>query len=114
MTMTKTKTIERTKTTRRYDSVSKKVRKLLSATAQTFIPELCEALAKDWYPELELHQIKNDSNARNEIRNRMFMDWGDENKVLSDNLWKDSTINLYFPDWLRNPMRQSDSITEHL
>lgn len=31
------------------DKVSKKIRKLLGVTAQTFIPELCQALKENWF-----------------------------------------------------------------
>ena len=65
--------LKRIQTHKNYDIVSKKIRKLLSATAQTFIPELAEALAKDWYPQLSLEQIKNNKEARESIRDKICL-----------------------------------------
>ena len=68
----------KTKFTKRYDKVVKKIKKLLGATAQTFIPELCEALSQDWYPYLTKEQIQNDKKLRDSIRNKIFEDWSHE------------------------------------
>ena len=101
--------LKRRESTRNYDSVSKKIRKLLSATAQTFIPELCEGLRKDWYPESTQEQIKNNKEARDEIRDKIQLDWSTTGQVLSENPWNESTINASFPDWLRNPTQQDST-----
>src|SRR4249920_3754990 len=101
--------------TKRYDVVAKKIRKLLSATAQTFIPELCEALRLDWYPELSEEQIHNDKEARDSIRDKIFGDWSrDQGKHSEDNIWTDMTIRRNLTDWLRNPNSQTESNLERL
>jgi hypothetical protein len=105
--------LKKKQSTKNYDAVSKKVRKILSATAQTFIPELCDGLKKDWYPELTQEQIKNDKEARDSIRDKIQLDWSDTGQVLSENPWSEVTITNNFPDWLRNPTQQ-DSNSEAL
>lgn len=100
---------QRKQSTRNYDAVAKKIRKLLSATGQTFIPELCEALAKDWYPQLSKDQIKSNKQVRDEIRDKILLDWSKDLRVLSDNIWSDQTIIQNFPDWLRNPTQQDST-----
>lgn len=106
--------LKRRQNTKNYDAVSNKISKLLSATAQTFIPELCEALTKDWHPKMTQEQIKNDKQLRDEIRDKILEDWSyDYNVLKGHNIWSELTIKTYFPDWLRNPTQQ-DSQTEAL
>src|SRR4249920_1947572 len=97
--------------TKRYDAVAKKIRKLLSATGQTFIPQLCEALRLDWYPELSEEQIQNDKEARDSIRQKIFKDWSYEagGRYSEDNIWNDASIDNWLPSWLRNPIQQNAS-----
>ena len=103
--------LKRIQTHKNYDIVSKKIRKLLSATAQTFIPELAEALAKDWYPQLSLEQIKNNKEARESIRDKIFEDWSkDQGPYSQDNIWSDITIRVRLPKWLKNPTQQMTTV----
>lgn len=91
--------------TKNYDEVANKVRKLLSATAQTFIPELCNALKNDWFPTMPEKDLQQNKGIRDAMRDKIVNEWSNES-VFShsqDNIWKESTIKLYFPKWLRNP-----------
>lgn len=113
MTLQQQEQERKKKTTKKYDEVSKKVRKLLSATGQTFVPELCEALKEDWFAEYTHEQIKNVKEARENIRDKIYEDWSSEHgKYSEDNIWLDVSINHWFPDWLRNPIRQTESAKE--
>ena len=58
-TIQKENEIDTNKPTKHYDEVAIKVRKLLSASGQTFIPELAEGLRQDWCPELSDEKIRN-------------------------------------------------------
>ncbi|HEX7178371.1 MAG TPA: hypothetical protein VF220_01510 [Nitrososphaeraceae archaeon] len=97
---------KRKKTTKRYDEVCKRIRKLLDATAQTFIPELCEALAQDWYPDLSKDEIKNNSEARDKIRDKVFSEWSNERG--NDTPWGERAIRLWLADFVKNPDKQTD------
>lgn len=91
--------------TKNYDFVSNKVRKLLSATAQTFIPELCEALKNDWFPTMPEKELQKNKGIRDAIRDKILNEWSNETiySHSQDNIWSDRTIKIFFPKWLRNP-----------
>ena len=92
------------KSTKKYDKVTKKIKKLLGATAQTFIPELCEALKQDWYPYLTEEQIRNDKKIRDSIRDKILEDWSNESMYHSeDSIWSNGVILRWVPKWLKNP-----------
>ncbi|MGZ5491539.1 MAG: hypothetical protein ACXWE7_12050 [Nitrososphaeraceae archaeon] len=104
------------KPTKKYDKVAMKIRKLLSATAQTFIPELCEALKQDWFPTMPHKDLQKNSGIREEIRSKIISEWSNDSIYSNsqDNIWKESTINIYLPDWLKNPNKQTESHIEKL
>ena len=114
--MSQTQQKHKQKSTKKYDVVAKKIRKLLSASAQTFIPELCEALKEDWFPEYTEEQIKQVKEARDNIRDKVMEDWSYEHggRYSEDNIWSDMTIQFWFPDWLRDPVKQTQSAQEIL
>lgn len=91
-----------------YDEVCRKMRKLLGS-AENFIPDACEGLRQDWYPEVSQEQVKYDNEARKEIRNQIFNDWSKEN---GDGYWSSIRIQICFPDWLKDPDRQSPEYLE--
>jgi hypothetical protein len=98
------------KPTKKYDKVTTKIRKLLGATAQTFIPELCQALKDDWFPTMSEKDLQNNKGIRDAIRERIFEDWSSERGIYSqDNIWSDATINNWLPTWLRNPIQQESN-----
>src|SRR5580765_34370 len=103
-----------TKPTKKYDAIATNVRKLLSASAQTFIPQLCDALREDWCPELSDEKIKSNLRLQKVIRNKIFNEWSKEGGYSEDNIWKDITIQMCLPDWLRNPIKQTESQQEQL
>ncbi len=93
---------KKTEKTKKYDTVSDKVRKLLTATGTTYIEELCEALAEDWYPHLSHDMIKTMEDPRQEIRNKVLDDWSKERNP-NGGIWKTSSIEShYFPKWLKD------------
>ena len=94
--------------TRRYDAVSKKIYKLLTATAANYIPELAEALKDDWYPHLSVDIIKVHKGVQDEIRDKILDDYSHDRK--SGAPWASETIMNFFPDWLRNPNTQVASV----
>lgn len=116
MTLQQQEQERKKKTTKKYDAVAKKIRKLLSASAQTFIPELCEALKEDWFSEYTKERIKEVKEARDNIRDKVLRDWSYESggRYSEDNIWSDRTIERWFPDWLRDPVKQTDSHQEKL
>src|SRR5580765_2478708 len=93
-----------TKPTKKYDTIATNVRKLLSASAQTFIPQLCDALRQDWAPELSDDQIRRQLKFQKLIRNKIYKEWSKEGGYSEDNIWKETTIAAWFPKWLRNPV----------
>lgn len=98
---------ESNKPTKKYDKIVKKIRKLVGASAQTFIPQLCKALRQDWYPYLSEEDIKQNKELRDSIRNKIFNDWSYESLYHSGyNIWSDRTVLNYLTDWLRNPIQQ--------
>jgi len=103
------------KPTKKYDEVSNKIRKLLSATAQTFIPELAEALKDDWFPTMHHKDLQNNKGLRDEMRDKILNDWSSESPYshAKDNIWNDRTILWFLPKWLKNPNKQGESATEH-
>lgn len=109
---TKEETLRKIDRTRHpnYDEVVKKMRKLLGA-ASSFIPEACEALRLDWYPELSQEQIKHDKEARDDIREKMFEDWSYERND-NQGAWGDIRIQYCLPDWLKNPNQQTADYLE--
>ena len=96
-----------TKPTKKYDAIATNVRKLLSASAQTVIPQLCDALRQDWAPELSDEQIRKQLKFQKLIRNKILKEWSKEQGYSEDNIWVEATINNWFPDWLRNPVQQT-------
>jgi hypothetical protein len=94
----------------KYDEVVKKMRKILGA-ATSFIPDACEALRQDWYPEINQEQIKHDSEARDDIREQVLIDWSYERND-TQGVWSDLRIQFCFPDWLRNPNKQTADYLE--
>jgi len=93
---------KKTEKTKKYDMVADKVRKLLTATATTYIKELCEALSEDWYPHLSHDTIQIMEEPRQEIRNKVLDDWSKERNP-QGGLWKaDSIETHYFPKWLKD------------
>lgn len=103
------------KPTPKYDKVSNKIRKLLSATAQTFIPDLCRALREDWYPTISEDEIHHNKSFREYIREKIFDDWSSEQGIYSkDNIWNNATIKVSLPDFLKNPAKQTESHLEKL
>ncbi|MGA9845458.1 MAG: hypothetical protein WBQ25_24435 [Nitrososphaeraceae archaeon] len=92
-----------------YDEVCKKMRKLLGS-AESFIPDAAEGLRQDWYSELSQEHIKHDSIARNDIRDHIFNDWSHERN--QQGVWGDRRIQFCFPDWLRDPSRQTEEFIE--
>lgn len=90
-----------------YDKVCQNVRKLLSATCQTFVPEACDALRRDWFPGVSDHGMRENIKSQNMIRQRIYEDWSRESN--GEGLWKESTINIFFPGWMRSPARQADA-----
>jgi hypothetical protein len=87
-----------------YDKVTHDVKKLLTATAATYIPELCDALRQDWFPRATDNTFARDENkpVRDEIRERILDDWSNQRNWL-DSPWGDDRIRLWFPDWLKHP-----------
>jgi hypothetical protein len=112
MTLQQQEQERKKKTTKKYDAVAKKIRKLLSASAQTFIPELCEALKEDWFAEYTHEHLKQVKEARDNIRDKVFEDWSYEHggRYSDDNIWSDRTIRINFPDWLRDPILQVNKV----
>lgn len=92
-----------------YDEVVKKMRKLLGA-ASSFIPEACEALREDWHPEIDQEQIKYDNEGRNDIREKIFNDWSKDKT--DQGIWTDNYIQACFPNWLRDPSKQTEDYLE--
>lgn len=90
-----------------YDKVTHDVKKLLTATAATYIPELCNALRKDLFPRATDNTFTRaeNKNVRDEIRERILDDWSNE-RNWSESPWGDDTIGNWWPDWLRNPIAQ--------
>jgi hypothetical protein len=106
---TKTKTqveefrINTDKPTPRYNKVKAKVNKLLGATL-SYIEEACTELRKDWVPTMTDEVLKKNPGVQMAIRDRIYDDFAKER---SDNgVWKESSILLYFPDWLRYESQQ--------
>ena len=93
---------KKTEKTKKYDQVTVKVKKILFATG-TYIPELCEALKDDWYPDASYDDMIKDEAAQSEIRERILDDWSYErNQELSDMLkWSNIYIEKCFPKWLK-------------
>jgi hypothetical protein len=98
---------KKTENTKRFDAIGKKINKLLTATAGTFIPELAEALKDDWYPHLSYDIIKVNKDLQDEIRDKILSvysyDWREGAP------WANATIQNFFPDWLRNPTMQESN-----
>jgi len=88
-----------------YDKVCHNIRKLMSATVQTFIPEACDALRRDWYPGVSDRGVKENYRARQMVRERIFDDWSKERN--GEGIWKESSIQVFFPDWLKTAGFQS-------
>lgn len=93
------------KPTKNYDAVANKIKKLLSATAQTFIPELCQALKDDWFPTMPEKDLQNNKGIRDAMRDKIVNEWSCDTiyKREEDNIWKESTILHFLPKWLRHP-----------
>jgi len=91
---------KKTEKTKKYDAVGDKVRKLLGATGATYIPDLCDALAEDWYPHLRHDMINRFEEPVNEIRNKVLNDWSKERNENGE--WKTRSIEDWFPKWLKN------------
>jgi len=102
--------INTNKPTKHYDEVATNVRKLLAASGQTFVPQLCDALRQDWAPELSDEKIKLFPKFQNIIREKIYDEWSKERGYSEDNVWKQSSINVWFPPWLRNTNRQEGSM----
>src|SRR6185503_97856 len=100
------KEINTDKPTRHYDAIATNVRKLLSASCQTFIPQLCDALRQDWAPELSDEQIRRQLKFQKLIRSKIVSEWSKEGGHSEDNIWSDKTIPIWFPNWLRNPLQE--------
>lgn len=96
--------VKKTEKTPNYDKISNNVKKLLTATAATYIPELCDALRKDWFPRATNSTFAREENkpVRDEIRERILDDWSNQ-RNWSDSPWGDDSIRQWFPDWLKNP-----------
>ena len=80
----------------------------MGATAQTFIPELCDALREDWYPFLTETAIQSNKTLRDNIRDKIFNDWSNERGNI-DSPWGDSRIKLFLRYWLKNPSEELKS-----
>ena len=93
------------KSTKKYDKVTQKIRKLLGATAQTFIPELAQALKDDWFPTMPHEELQQNKGIRDAIRDKILNDWSYDSRLSysKDNVWNDATINHFLPKWLKNP-----------
>ena len=92
---------KRSGSTKHYDEVADKMRKLLTATGASFIPELCEALAKDWYPGTPTKEIQEYDERQRGMISKILDDWcKDYNPV---GIWKETSINAWLPEWLSNP-----------
>lgn len=87
-----------------YDKMTHDVKKLLTATAATYIPELCDALRKDLFPRATDETFARDENkgVRDDIRDRILDDWSNQ-RNWPDSPWGDSVIKYWFPKWLRHP-----------
>ena len=97
----KLETPQKRSSTKNYDEVADKIRKLLTATGASFIPELCEALAKDWYPGLPKEQLQDSDEVRRGMISKILDDWcKDYNPV---GIWKEHSIEGWLPEWLRDP-----------
>jgi hypothetical protein len=97
----------KTEATKNYDEIGKQVRKLIAATAATYIKKLCEALRKDWYPGITDEGFRGDKDIQDDIRDKVLNDYARErNEDTNDYGWAESTILRYFPTWLKNPKAQ--------
>jgi|SRR5215831_8645353 len=94
------------KPTPRYDKVCENIRKLLSATCQTFIPDACRELRHDWCPNFTDAEFKEYKGAQDKIRERLLDDWSKERNS-EDGIWKEDTIGRFLPDWMKSPYRQA-------
>lgn len=96
----KNKQEDRTKRpTPKYDKVCKAIKKIASATAQTYIPKACDALRADWYWDVSDKMFKENTLWQHAIRDRVYDDWDRDRN--SEGLWKETYIRQWFPEWLR-------------
>lgn len=91
----------KTDKTKRYDEVLSKIRKLISAGA-SYIGELCDALAEDWYPHLTTDMIQRSDIAKSDIREKILNDLSKDRHP--EGVWVDTNIIFHFRPWLKDPV----------
>lgn len=81
------------------DKLLQEVHKLLAAGVATFIPKACQALRQDWVPSMSDTVLKQNPGLQEEMRNRILKAFAKEWN--EDGVWRTSSIEAYFEDFLR-------------
>lgn len=93
--------IDISKPTPRLDAIKNRVNKLLSATVASYIPESCDALRQDWFPNMSDEVMKKNPGIQEAIKEKILDIYAVERS--HDGVWKESSISVYWRDWLKNP-----------
>jgi hypothetical protein len=101
-TTEKKKSKKKSEDTPNYDAKSVEARKYIVGGAAIFVPDLCEALRQDWYPNVPHDEIFKTSELRNEIKHRVLEEWCSD-RTADGVGWARPTIWRLWPDWLAEP-----------
>lgn len=89
------------------DEIKNKINKLLAAGVATFIPEACNALKQDWVPNMSNEVLKQNPALQGAMRNKILGSFAKERTI--DGIWKESSIESCFEDFLRYPSFQESN-----